>query len=105
MMRFFLRGFSTQHLCYHGGLYRQIEKSNKPPCAKSAFTFNQENRELALQRAHPQPRNGSGKDFANAPSLTSRWHTSMVDKGDAGCRVTLKRNPTISADLLLRRGN
>lgn len=97
------------HPRYHG-LYRQIEKIEQTGPRKVRFTFNQENRELALlagMRPILSRAQWEGKDFANAPLVDIPLGTGpyVVDSYDAGRRVTLKRNPDYwGADLPLRRG-
>jgi peptide/nickel transport system substrate-binding protein len=97
------------HPRYHG-LYRQIEKIEQTGPRKVRFTFNTENRELALlagMRPILSRTQWEGQDFANA-TLTEVPVGSgpyVVSDFDAGRRVTLRRNPDYwGAEVPFRKG-
>jgi len=97
------------HPRYHG-LYRQIDKIEATGPRTIRFTFNTENRELALlagMRPILQKAQWEGKDFANASlqdiPLGSGPYT--VTDFDAGRQVTLTRNRDYwGTDIPFRRG-
>ena len=97
------------HPRYHG-LYRQIEKIEQTGPRKVRFTFNKENRELALlagMRPILSRAQWQGKDFANAALADIPLGSGpyVIDEFDAGRRVTLKRNPEYwGAKLPFRKG-
>jgi peptide/nickel transport system substrate-binding protein len=97
------------HPRYHG-LYRQIDKIEQTGPRSVKFTFNVENRELALLagiRPILSRAQWEGKDFANAPLADIPLGSGpyIIDDFDAGRRVTLKRNPEYwGADVPFRQG-
>lgn len=97
------------HPRYHG-LYRQIETIEATGPRTVRFTFNTENRELALlagMRPILSRAQWEGRDFANAPLADVPLGTGpyTVTDYDAGRQVTLTRNPAYwGADVPFRRG-
>ncbi|NNE53133.1 MAG: ABC transporter substrate-binding protein [Sulfitobacter sp.] len=97
------------HPRYHG-LYNQIERIEQTGPRKVRFTFNLENRELALlagMRPILKKAQWEAKDFANAPLQEIPIGTGpyMVTDFDAGRQVTLTRNPEYwGANIPFRRG-
>ena len=97
------------HPKYHG-LYNQIEKIEATGPRSVRFTFNAENRELALLvgiRPILSKAQWEGKDFANAPlqDIPLGSGPYVVTDYDAGRQVTLTRNPDYwGADIPVRRG-
>ncbi|MEM7520250.1 MAG: extracellular solute-binding protein [Pseudomonadota bacterium] len=97
------------HPRYHG-LYRQIERIEATGPRRVRFTFNTDNRELALlagMRPILSKAQWEGRDFANAPLADVPLGSGpyVVSDYEAGRRVILTRNPTYwGADVPLRRG-
>lgn len=97
------------HPRYHG-LYNQIERIEATGPRTVRFTFDSENRELALlagMRPILSKAQWDGKDFANAPLADIPLGTGpyMITDYDAGRQVTLTRNPDYwGADVPFRRG-
>ena len=97
------------HPRYHG-LYRQIESIEATGPRSVRFTFNTENRELALlagMRPILSKAQWEGKDFANAAlqDIPLGSGPYQVTDYDAGRRVVLSRNPDYwGADVPFRRG-
>lgn len=92
------------------GVYNQIETIEQTGPHKVRFTFNTDNRELALlvgMRPILSKAQWEGKDFANAPLADVPLGSGpyMVSSYAAGRKVTLKRNPDYwGADLPFQRG-
>ncbi len=97
------------HPRYHS-LYQQIESLEATGPRTVRFTFNTENRELALlagMRPILNRAQWEGKDFANAPLQEVPVGTGpyVVTDYDAGRQVTLSRNPDYwGANVPFRRG-
>ena len=97
------------HPRYHG-LYRQIESIEATGPRTVRFTFNTDNRELALlagMRPILSKAQWEGVDFANAPLANIPLGTGpyVISDFDAGRQVTLTRNPEYwGADVPFRRG-
>lgn len=97
------------HPRYHS-LYRQIDKIEQTGPRKLRFTFNSENRELALlagMRPILSRAQWEGRDFANAPlsEIPLGSGPYVVSDFDAARQVTLTRNPAYwGADVPFRRG-
>ncbi len=85
------------HPRYHG-LYDQIDKIEQTGPRAVRFTFNTENRELALlagMRPILSRAQWEGRDFANAPLQDVPLGSGpyVINGYDAGRQVTLTRNP------------
>lgn len=97
------------HPKYHG-LYRQIDKIEATGPRSVRFTFNTDNRELALlagMRPILSKAQWQDRDFANAPLDAIPLGTGpyVVADYDAGRQVTLRRNPDYwGMDVPFRRG-
>ena len=97
------------HPRYHT-LYNQIDTIEATGPRTVRFTFNTENRELALlagMRPILSKAQWEGKDFANAPLQEIPIGTGpyTISDYDAGRQVTLTRNPDYwGADVPFRRG-
>ena len=97
------------HPKYHG-LYGQIETIEQTGPRKVRFTFNTDNRELALivgMRPILSKAQWEGKDFPNAPLADIPLGTGPYRVTDyaAGRQVTLTRNPDYwGKDVPFRRG-
>lgn len=100
----------TQGHPKYAGFWQQVETLEKTGPRSVRFTFNTDNRELALlagMRPILSKAQWEGRDFANAPladiPLGSGPYT--ISKFEAGRFVTLTRNPDYwGADLPMRRG-
>lgn len=92
------------------GFYDQIEKIEQTGPRKVRFTFNTENRELALlagMRPILSKAQWEGKDFANAKLADVPLGTGpyVIQDYDVGNYIRLKRNPNYwGRDLAFRKG-
>ena len=97
------------HPRYHG-LYTQIDRIEATGPRTVKFTFNTENRELALlagMRPILSKAQWEGRDFANAALADIPLGTGpyVISDFDAGRQVTLTRNPDYwGANVPFRRG-
>ena len=100
----------TQGHPRYEGLYRQIDRIEQTGPGKVRFTFNTDNRELALlagMRPILSKAQWEGKDFANAPLAEIPLGSGpyAVSDYEANRQVTLTRNPDYwGKDLPFRRG-
>ncbi|WP_416237389.1 extracellular solute-binding protein [Sulfitobacter sp. F26204] len=100
---------SKGHPRYHG-LYRQIKSIEATGPRSVRFTFNTDNRELALlagMRPILSKAQWEDVDFANAPLAEIPLGTGpyVISDYDAGRQVTLTRNPDYwGSDVPFRRG-
>jgi len=97
------------HPRYHG-LWKQIDRIEQTGPRSVRFTFNTDNRELALlvgMRPILSKAQWEGRDFANAPlgDIPLGAGPYVIDSFQAGRNVTLKRNPDYwGVDIPFRQG-